>query len=157
MPLPIRVYADTSVYGGVLDEEFAEPSRIFFDQVRDGKFELVVSVLLRDELEESPIKVRDLFHELRPKCRIVDASADVIRLQTAYIAAQIVGARWEADAFHVALATVAECRIIVSWNFRHIVHYEKIPRYNGVNLANGYAAIAIHSPQEVIAHEDEDV
>lgn len=34
MKLPIKVYADTSVYGGVFDEEFAEPSKIFFEQVR---------------------------------------------------------------------------------------------------------------------------
>ena len=31
---PIRVYADTSVYGGVFDEEFAKPSRAFFDLVQ---------------------------------------------------------------------------------------------------------------------------
>ena len=157
MSRPIRVYADTSVYGGVLDEEFADPSRMFFERVRNGKFELVISALVDDELQEAPTKVRELFHELRPKCRIVDVSEDVIRLQEAYITAQIVGPRWEADALHVALATVADCRLIVSWNFKHIVHYERIPRYNGINLANGYAAIAIHSPQEVIADEDEDV
>jgi len=29
----LRVYADTSVFGGVFDDEFAEASRAFFDQV----------------------------------------------------------------------------------------------------------------------------
>jgi hypothetical protein len=33
---PIRVYADTSVFGGVFDDLFAQPSRTFFDQVREG-------------------------------------------------------------------------------------------------------------------------
>jgi hypothetical protein len=42
----------------------------------------------------------------------------------------------------------------VQWNFRHIVNFKKIPLYNGVNLAHGYSAIAIHTPQEVIADED---
>lgn len=36
---PIRVYADTSVYGGVFDEEFSVPSRRFFDRVRQGRFQ----------------------------------------------------------------------------------------------------------------------
>ena len=31
----IRVYADTSVFGGVRDEEFAEPSREFFRRVAE--------------------------------------------------------------------------------------------------------------------------
>jgi len=44
--------------------------------------------------------------------------------------------------------------MIVSWNFRHIVHYQKIPKYNAVNVLNGYAPIAIHSPLEVIPDED---
>ena len=82
---------------------------------------------------------------------------EAIRLQQAYVTAAIVGPKWEADALHVAVATVFECRLIVSWNFRHIVNFQKIPLYNGVNLAKGYGAIAIHTPQEVIGHENEDL
>ena len=54
-------------------------------------------------------------------------------------------------------ATASDCRLIVSWNFSHIVSFQKIPLYNGVNLSRGFGAIAIHSPQEVIEHEDQDV
>ncbi len=38
-----RVYADTSVYGGCFDEEFVAESRAFFEAVRRGRFELVIS------------------------------------------------------------------------------------------------------------------
>ena len=58
---------------------------------------------------------------------------------------------------HVAVATVANCDVIVSWNFKHIVHYQKIPLFNAVNVLEGYNSIWIHSPQEVIAYEDEDI
>ena len=54
-------------------------------------------------------------------------------------------------------ATVAEVDVLVSWNFRHIVNFRRIPMYNGVNLVHGYGTIAIFSPLEVIADEDEDV
>jgi hypothetical protein len=54
----------------------------------------------------------------------------------------------------VAVGTVSACRAIVSWNFQHIVHFQKIPLYNGINQSLGYAPIAIHSPEEVIANED---
>ena len=56
-----------------------------------------------------------------------------------------------------AIATVSACAAIVSWNFKHIVNFARIPLYNGINLSNGYSAIAIHTAQEVSLHEDEDL
>jgi hypothetical protein len=41
---PLRVYADTSVFGGVHDDEFRAPSERFFTAVRDGAFTILVSV-----------------------------------------------------------------------------------------------------------------
>ena len=154
---PVRVYADTSVYGGILDEEFAEPSRTFFEQVRSGRFHLILSPIVRDELEDAPNSIRALFDEMRTMAEIMDATEEVVGLQQAYLEAVILTPRWAADALHVAVATVSQCRMIVSWNFKHIVSFRKIPLYNGVNLAKGYGAIGIHTPQEVIAYEDEDV
>ena len=40
--------------------------------------------------------------------------------------------------------------IIVSWNFKHIVHYEKIRGYEGINTINGYRSPRIYSPYVVI-------
>ena len=54
------------------------------------------------------------------------------------------------DAHHVALASVAGADMIVSWNFRHIVHHEKIRAFNAVNLKEGYGILAIYSPLEVV-------
>ena len=41
--------------------------------------------------------------------------------------------------------------IIVSWNFKHIVHYEKIMGYEGINTIHGYRSPRIYSPYEVIS------
>lgn len=41
--------------------------------------------------------------------------------------------------------------MVVSWNFRHIVHYEKIAGYNAVNILHGYKPVLIYSPKEVVA------
>ena len=155
--IPVRVYADTSVYGGVMDEEYEVPSRQFFDEVRSGRFDLVVSAVVADELTDAPEPVRTLFEALRQSAEVADITEEVLHLQQAYLNAAIVSAKWATDALHVALATVAQCRVIVSWNFQHIVNFRRIPLYNGVNLAEGYGAIAIHTPQEVITREDEDV
>ena len=153
---PIRVYADTSVYGGIADEEFAEATDQFFDLVKIGHLALVLSAVVRDELAAAPQQVRTFFDEIRPGCDFIEVSEASIALHEAYLAAGIVGPKSRTDALHVALATVAQCRLIVSWNFRHIVNFEKIPLYNGVNLSKGYAAMAIHSPLEVWLHEEDE-
>ena len=53
------------------------------------------------------------------------------------------------DALHVAAATVAGADLILSWNFRHIVNYNRIRGFNSVNVRMGYRAMTIHSPREV--------
>ena len=151
---PLIVYADTSVFGGVFDESFALPSRMFFEQVRQGRFQLVSSALVVDELSGAPQQVREFFRRLAKWVDIVDIPKEAVELRNAYLSAGIVGESSRDDAQHVAISTVLGCWTIVSWNFRHIVHVRKIPLYNGVNKAQGYSEIAIHTPQEVLADED---
>jgi predicted nucleic acid-binding protein len=153
----LRVYADTSVFGGAYDQGFEQTSNTFFDQVRSGRFHLVTSAVVQAEMEAAPTQVQQFFDYMLPLCEIVAVSAEALKLQEAYLNSGIVTPKWEADALHVAIATVAECALIVSWNFRHIVHFEKIPLYNAVNVLNGHPEIAIFSPLEVVEYEDEDV
>jgi len=151
---PIKVYADTSVYGGGFDEEFAEASQAFFDLVRSGEFTLCVSEVVHQELSAAPGNVNELFMELLPTAQLLDIEAESLELQQAYIAEGILTEKWYDDALHVALAAVAECNIIVSWNFKHIVNFRKIPLFNAVNVLKGYRQIAIHSQLEVIDYEE---
>ena len=154
---PIRVYADTSVFGGALDEEFAKSSRAFFEQVRAGRFQRVVSALVESELTQAPGPVKDLYEDLSAQAEPAPVTPEALQLQEAYLRAGIVGPRWQADALHVAVASVSACRILVSWNFEHIVHFDKIALYNAVNITHGFPQLGIHTPQEVIAYEDEEV
>lgn len=146
----IRFYTDTSVFGGVFDEEFEIPSRIFFDLVRQGSFGLVISDIVRREMEGAPDAVRALLDEMLAFAEIAPITTDALTLRRAYLGANILTPKWLDDALHVALATVSECDAINSWNFKHIVHYQKIPLYNAVNTLQGCRNILIHSPQEVI-------
>jgi predicted nucleic acid-binding protein len=152
--MAIRVYADTSVYGGVFDAGIDAASREFFAQVRAGRFILVVSAVVEAELAEAPATVRGIFDEHLEMAEVLEVTPEAVALRQAYLHAGIVGAKWSTDALHVALAAVSRCRAVVSWNFKHIVHFDKIPLYNGVNLINGYEALSINTPAEIIAYED---
>jgi hypothetical protein len=85
---------------------------------------------------------------------LVAVTAEAVTLRQAYLEAGIVTPKSADDALHVALATVAQCGIIVSWNFRHIVNYKKVPLYNAVNVLHRYAVLDIRSPLEVTEDED---
>ncbi len=153
----MSVYADTSVFGGVFDDEFREPSQAFIDAIKAGRFSLVTSELVRREIVAAPQTVRQLFDDMLPIADIATVTAETIQLQQAYLNAGIISERFATDALHVALATVSGASMIVSWNFRHIVNFQKIPKYNAVNKLYGFNDIAIYSPLEVIRYEDEDL
>jgi len=145
-----RIYVDTSVFGGVYDEEFAEPSRRFFDRVRSGDFVVLVSEQVTQELADAPSAVRSVFEGLpRGYMEEIAVTEEIRLLAHAYLDGGILGRASRGDAMHVASATVARADLIVSWNFRHLVQYDKIQRYNGVNALKGYRAIDIRSPLEV--------
>ncbi len=154
---PIRVYADTSIYGGCFDEEFSDASTGFFERVRSGRFLLVTSPLVAQEVALAPKEVLDLFTSLLARMQIVPVTSEAEDLQQAYVEAGIVPPSAKTDALHVAIATVSGCSMIVSWNFRHIVHFRRMAQYNLVNLSRGYPQIAIFSPAEVIEDENEDL
>jgi hypothetical protein len=80
---------------------------------------------------------------------------EALDLLSAYEAHRVLGARFRSDMLHIALATVADVDVLVSWNFKHIVRFDKIRLFNGVNLEQGYKPLTIHSPREVATHEAE--
>jgi predicted nucleic acid-binding protein len=149
----IRVYADTSVFGGIFDDEFQRASSAFFEQVKLGIFTLYISPIVGNEISLSPEQVKDHYAEIMPFAETIEISDKALRLRDAYLRAKIVSKKYSNDGLHVALATIAQCSMIVSWNFKHIVHYEKVALYNAINILEGYEQISIHSPLEVISYE----
>ncbi|MDP6505311.1 MAG: PIN domain protein [Planctomycetota bacterium] len=146
-----RIYVDTSVIGGCLDEEFEEESQALIEMVRDGEVVLLVSDLLVQELEESPSEVQDILLSLPPvhvERVVMDEESE--RLQQAYLKEKVVTPRHSNDAHHVSLATIATADLVLSWNFRHIVHFNKIRGFNAVNLREGYQPLEIRSPKEFV-------
>ena len=125
-----------------------------FKAVMEERFVLVTSELVRQEIQAAPKNVQELFLEILPLMDVADITKEAIKLQQAYTEAKILSEKYSTDALHVALATLSESSLIVSWNFKHIVNFQKIPRYNAVNKLQGYKEIAIYSPLEVIEHED---
>ncbi len=147
----IKVYVDTSVFGGCFDAEFEEWSNKLIEEFKLGLKVLVISDLTLKELEEAPLNVKNLVGEIPEEHKeyviLDDESRELARH---YIEEGVVSEGYLVDAQHIAIATVNRVDILVSWNFRHIVNLTKIRLYNSVNLKYGYPLLEIRSPREVL-------
>ena len=146
----IRIYVDTSVIGGCCDPEFEIWSRGILSDFQAGFFSLLLSVLTDAEIQEAPDEIKDVYREFR-ECanEIVELTSEAIELADAYLNHNILTLNYRDDARHIAIATVAGADLLVSWNFKHIVHFEKIQMFNAVNIEMGYKQVLIYSPREV--------
>ena len=146
-----RIYIDTSMIGGCLDPEFARESNVLLQMAKEGKIRLLVSDLLIRELDGGPESVRAVLRGLPSDAtESVFLSQESQILFSAYMNARIIAARYENDAVHVAIATVSKADLILSWNFKHLVHWDKIRMFNSVNMREGYPQIEIRSPWEYV-------
>jgi hypothetical protein len=147
------IYADTSVIGGCCDSEFQKWSNGLLEDFGSERYSLLLSSLTDAEIEDAPDEVKDVYRTFRELAlEILDLSDEAIELADEYIRHGIIPNNYLDDARHIAIATIAVADILVSWNFRHIVHFEKIQKFNAVNLEMGYKPISIHSPREVTTH-----
>ncbi len=154
MKKKLKIYIDTSVIGGCYDDEFAEWSKKLIEEFKAGLYVPVVSELTEAEIVNAPEQVQNVLIDLlKSNCEVLVETEESIALAQKYINVGILSSNFEDDARHVAIATTNSMDMIVSWNFKHIVHFEKIRWFNSVNLAEGYKFIEIFSPREVIHYE----
>jgi len=149
----LRVYIDTSVIGGCLDEEFSPWSNILFEEFRAGLKIPVVSDITMQEIEMAPLEVQKVVESVSDKLESVLLDREAAVLAKAYLDEKIITDKYLLDAQHIALASIEKVDVLVSWNFKHIVNLNRIRLYNSVNLKKGYALIDIRSPREVINEE----
>ena len=150
----MRIYLDTSVFGGYFEVEFSKESVRVIEAIRRGRATVVLGELVDLELRKAPQEVRDLLKSLPPEhVEEVQFGREAQELRDAYLEAGILTPNSRTDAGHVATATVHRADAIVSWNFKHIVQLEKMKLYNQINLKNGYGFLEIVSPKEVLSDE----
>lgn len=144
----LRVYVDTNVYSGCFDKVHEEEARDFFDFCPKNDIIICTSSVVHKEIKRAPVYVYDFYKSL-PSVELEGFGEKIEQLADAYVVAGVISGNHEADVLHIATATVHECSAVVSFNFKHIVNENRIPRYNFVNLAAGYKEISILAPRKV--------
>jgi predicted nucleic acid-binding protein len=150
-----RIYLDTSVFGGCFEQEFSKWSVGLLHDIENGLFRATTSEIIALEINAgAPRIVQQRFSEYLNLCNpeILSVSDEGLTLMDAYVAHEILTQKFRNDMLHIALATVHNVDVVASWNFKHIVRYDKIAKFNAVNLEFGYHQIAIHSPREITTY-----
>ena len=107
------------------------------------------------EIHPAPHNVKEKYAEfLATEPEILTVTSEALSLLQAYQKHSILPLKFQNDMLHIALATVAGVDVLASWNFKHIVRYDKIRIFNAVNLENGYRTISIFSPREITTYEE---
>jgi hypothetical protein len=150
------LYLDTSVIGGCFDDEFKAATRELFRQADLGLYQLFVSVVTEGEIQGAPPEIQKFFAETFTDAKqILPLTPEAETLAQAYLVAGVVSPNYADDARHVAIATVEQLGLIVSWNFKHLANYQRETAFNGVNLLQGYRPTRILTPLELIYGDQE--
>lgn len=105
------------------------------------------------EVQDAPAPIQTIYAELLAlNAEVIAVNASVLELASEYQKRKILTPKFYDDGMHIALATVAEADVLVSWNFKHIVRWDKIRRFNAVSLEYGYRPLQIYSPREVTTY-----
>ena len=106
------------------------------------------------EVEQAPEQVRQVHADLiAAGFELLIASPEAMALLGQYSTKSVLGPKFQNDMLHIALPTIADVDVVVSWNFRHIVRLDKIRLFNAVNIECGYKPLTICSPREVVPDE----
>ncbi|CAL1518566.1 hypothetical protein [Chitinophaga sp. MM2321] len=153
----IHVYTDTSVVGGCFDKEFKEHSLALFEEFKRGAKKLILSDLVKMELELASREVNEKPDEVPRRYKIeIKSTLKASKLAATYIAEGALSNKCYNDALHIALATLHSADILASWNFKHIVNLDRIKLYNSINLQMGYRVIEIRTPREILKPNDHE-
>ena len=155
----LNLYLDSSILGGYFDVEFEEPTQRLWRMAETGQCRFVACVVTQQEMIFAPRDVVRLFAQAFPdNSALLELTTLAEELARAYVEADVVSIKYINDARHVAIATTHGVGVLVSWNFRHLANYRREAGFNRVNLDNGYPAVRIISPLEIVYEgQDEEV
>jgi hypothetical protein len=135
---------------GYHDPEWKSDTRLLWGQAKAGQWQMFTSIVAEAEIKNAPANVRQVFADTFNASNILDTSLDVEELAQDYLSAAVVPPKFADDALHVAMATIHGIRLIVSWNFKHLVNIRREDGFNAVNVLRGRPQVRIVSPKEII-------
>ena len=156
----LRIYLDTSVINFLFADDAPEKRDItirFFDGwVATGRYETVISSVVMREIgrtkdEEERARLLRVIVDYSLKSVPLEPREEIADLADAYVGAKVIPPKKYEDALHLALCTIHEMDVLVSWNYQHLANVNKERRVVAVNQSLGYYyPLRITTPLEVM-------
>ena len=159
----LRIYLDTSVINFLFADDAPDLKKIteelFRDFIRKEKYLFYVSDVVIKEIE----KTTDNSHRINLlkvikdyNLRILTISEEAEKLSLLYIKKKAIPERKIEDAQHIAIATVNQLDILLSWNFKHLANINKQISVKQINEREGYFyPLMLTNPMEVMDENEE--
>lgn len=149
----LKVYFETQVFNFAFADDFPVEKDItlkLFNKIKD--YEAYISEIVIREISRAPeFKKKQLFNLINKyEFKELEFDRESEELAKWYIKEGVIPEKYEEDAFHIAIASVNNLDVLISWNFSHIVKLKTKMRVVGINRMLGYKEIEIVSPWEVV-------
>lgn len=145
-----KIYFDTSVISALFDERTPERLRmtaVLWSNLND--YEVFISELVIEELERVSEQVRPKLFSAAKDFIVLKISKEAEELAEIYVKQGIFPEKYFDDALHVALASVNQIGVLLSWNFTHLVKLKTRRMVSIVNLSKNIMPVEIVSPPEL--------
>ncbi len=126
-----------------------------FKEIGAGKYRPFTSRYVIDELAAAPEHKRDKMLKLilEYDIPILEPTDEAVALADLCVSEDVIPAKYRTDGLHIAIAAVNDLDMIISMNFQHIVKRKTVKMTEHINTMNGYHAVEIYSPMEVVENE----
>jgi hypothetical protein len=151
----VKIYLETTVPNFLFADDAPDKKRVtevFFEWLKICPHELCVSPVVEYELDKAPEPKRSKMLRSMAMLQPTDLPITVEsrRLADVYVGQGVIPRGEKSDARHVAIAVCHAVDVVVSWNLKHLVRPSRIEGINRVNRAQGYPAIRLQTPAEVM-------
>jgi len=156
----LKLYLDTSVIS-YLDQSDApermSETRLFWEQIKSGKYDVIISDIVIKEIENCDDKKKKILASYLAAItyELISLDERSIRLAEQFVDLNIIKEKHIDDRRHIAGAIVSGCDVIVSWNFKHIVNYKTQIGVKAVTALEGYKELLIFTPTVLLGGEDD--
>lgn len=158
----LKIYLDTSVISYLLQPdapEKMEETRRFWEILKEGRiYEVYISDIVLNEISRCSKEKLDILLAFlnQIEYNIIGTDEKILELADKFIDFGILKQKCIEDCQHIAAALLAECDIITSWNFKHIVNVKTIKGVKVITTLEGYKDLLIYPPSVLLEDENDD-
>ena len=160
----LKIYLDTSVINFLFADDAPEKKEVtidFFENyVAKEKYdvfisEVVFTVINDTSNQKKKIQLLNVLKKYPIKYVEENISDEIIYLANQYITYNALPQNSKIDALHIAISVVNKIDILLSWNYKHLVNFNRKRKVININLVNNYFyPFDILTPMEVIDYDN---